>query len=348
MSGIGRPRTSQLLEVPEDIEEFTSWAEQQGWGDGLLLLPPTQERVSALVEAAGLDPHVEIGEIPPRQGLATIETLSVNAVMADCAPEALAILIAAVQALLEPELNLQGMQCTTNPVGPIVIVNGDVARRARLSSGGNALSGGNRGNLTLGRALELVLRNIGGAIPPIDQSVLGSPVKRGLVLAEAEADSPWAPLAERRGVPGDAVTVMNVESLVNVPAVYREADAILQMMAHAMCTGLNLHYSTGVLMACFNPEHAKILADAGFTLDAIREELFQRARVPISAYPGGRNGSQSEWVEEAGMVLMTDAVEKVQVMVAGFPWPAHSLCINGWAISGIATKAVGGVVEAVG
>jgi hypothetical protein len=326
--------------VPEEIDDFTAWAEQEGWGDGLLLVPPTQEKVAAYIEAAGLDPHVEIGELPPRNGLATVETLAVNAVMADAAPEALPILIAAVRALLEPDMNLQGMQCTTNPVGPMMIVNGAVADRASLSSAGNALAGGNRGNLTLGRALQLVLRNIGGSVPPIDQSVIGSPLKRGLVLAENEAESPWDPLGARRGVAGDAVTVLNVESLINVPAPYREPDAIIHMMAHAMCTGLNLHYSTGVLMACFNPEHAQILADAGMSADDVREELFQRARVPVSAYPRGMNASQSEWVEENGMVLMTDTVGKVQVMVAGFPWPAHSLCISGWAISGIETRAV--------
>jgi hypothetical protein len=334
---------SQLLRAPADGEEFTAWAQRQGWADGLPLVPPTPERVAAMVRASGRAPEEEIGVIPPRNGLATVEVLAANAVLAGCRPEHLPVLVAAVAALLDPDLNLQGLQCTTNPAGPLVVVNGPVRHRLGIACAGNALAGGHPANLTIGRALQLVLRNVGGAVPPIDQSVLGSPVKRGLVLGENEEESPWPPLHRRRGLPEDsAVTVLQVESMVNVPAPYRDAGAILQMMALAMCNGLNLHYSSGVLMACFNPVHARILADAGYCADRVRAELFQRARVPVSAYPPEGNASQAEWVREGDQVLMTDDVSKVEVMVAGAGWPAHSMCFNGWAISAVASRPVTG------
>lgn len=307
------------------------------------MIPPTPERVGAMVEAGGHPPDAEIGAIPPRDGLATVEVLATNAVLAGCRPGDLPVLIAAVEALLDPQLNLPGLQCTTNPAAPLVIVNGPVRTELGIAAGGDALAGGHRANLAIGRALQLVLRNVGGAVPPVDQSVLGSPAKRGLVLGEHEEQSPWPPLHRRRGLPdGSAVTVLAVESLVNVPAPYPDPDAILQLMAMAMGNGLNLHYSSGVLLACFNPRHAAILAEAGYPPDRVRAELFRRARVPVSAYPGGRNASQAEWTRDGDEVLMTDDVAKVEVMVAGASWPAHSMCVNGWAISGMASRPVAG------
>lgn len=333
---------SQIRTAPGDVPAFTEWAADQGWGDGLPMIPPTAERVAAMLDGVD-DPLRERGEIPPRGGIVTPEAVAANAVMAGCRPGVVPLLLAAVDALLDPALNLQGLQSTTNPAGPMVIVNGPVRRRLGIAAGGNALAGGNPANLTIGRALQLVLRNIGGAVPPIDQSVLGSPTKRGLVLGENEEESPFEPLHRRRGLRGgSAVTVLHVESLVNVPAPYREPDAIVRMMAHAMCNGLNLHYSGGILLACFNPTHAKVLLDAGYTIDSIREELFRLARVPVADYPAVGNAPQAEWVRQGDEVLMTDNVAKVEIMVAGSPWPAHSMCFNGWAISGIATRPIDG------
>jgi len=333
--------TSRMRRAPADVPAFTAWAEVEGWGDGLPLIPPTDERVAQMLAGVDGDPRRELGEIPPRGGIVTPEAIAVNAVLAGCRPGVLPLLVAAVDALLDPALNLQGLQSTTNPAGPMVVVNGPVRHRVGIAAAGNALAGGNPGNLTGGRTLQLVLRNSGGAVAPLDQSVLGSPTKRGLVLGENEEDSPWAPLHFRRGVPsGSAVTAFHVESLINVPAPYRDADAIIRMMAHAMCNGLNLHYSSGILLACFNPCHARTLADAGYTVDAIRHELFRLARVPLSNYPAEGNASQAEWVLEGDKVLMTDDVSKVEVLVAGAAWPAHSMCFNGWAISGLATRTV--------
>ena len=334
--------TSTLVEAPADVIEFTAWADERGWGDGLPAIPPTQERVEKMLEGTTRDRHDLVGEVPPRAGQASVEVIATNAVMAGCQPEHLPVIIAAVEALLEPELNLQGLQPTTNPAGPMLVINGPVRDRLGIASGVNALSGGNPANLRIGRAVQFVLRNVGGAVVPTDQSVIGSPWKRGIVLAEAEAASPWSPLHVRLefAPEDDVVTVFNLESMINVPAPYRDPDAILQMMAMAMCNGLNLHYSGGILMACFNPHHAGRLAAAGLTADDVRAELFRRARVPVSFYPTEGNASQAEWVREGNEVLMTNDVSRVQVMVAGSDWPAHSMCFNGWAISGLASRVI--------
>ena len=172
-----------------------------GWTDGLPTVAPTPERVAAML--AGRDPHRSLGAVPPGMGEATLERVAACAVLAGCRPEHFAVVAAAAEAMLRPEFNLHGQAVTTQPAGQIAVVNGPVRLAAGLNSGMGALGPGPRGNLTIGRALRLLVALTGEGMPGrLDRSTLGQPGKLGVCLAEDEARSPWPPLHVERGLPG--------------------------------------------------------------------------------------------------------------------------------------------------
>ena len=333
---------SDRLQAPSDARAFYEWAIEQGWSDGLPLIPPSEALVSEMVRGSGRPADFVVAEIEPRRGVATIEKIAVNAAMAGCLPAYMPVLVAAIEALVDPALNLIGIQCTTNPGGPMVIVNGPIRKTLEIACGADALGPNHRANQTVGRALRLVLRNVGGGIPPVDQSVLGSPWKMGLVLGENEEQSPWEPLHVSRGFrPEDStVTVLNVESVINIPAAYPTGNAVLWMLARAMRQGLNVHFSDGILVVALTPGHARLLAQAGYTRPALQRALFEQAKVPVGELPPEGNMPGGDWLVEDGKVLVTRDAEHIQVLVAGSDWGAHSLYFAGWGISGAATRHV--------
>src|SRR3954471_8350953 len=157
--------TAKEISAPEDSGEFFTFAYAQGITDGLPVIPPTKERVEEMAAASGANLQHAIAEIPPRGGVATIEKLAINAVMAGCLPEYFPVIVAAVEAMMQPQFNLIGIQTTTNPVGPVLIVNGPIRKAIDLNCGAGAFGPGRRANATIGRAIRLILLNIGGAIP---------------------------------------------------------------------------------------------------------------------------------------------------------------------------------------
>ena len=182
----------------------------RGWSDGLPLVPPTEERVLRMLDGTARDPQEVVGLIPPALAAATVEKIAINAVMAGCKPEYLPVVLAAVEAVLDESFAMHGVLATTQFVGPVVVVNGPIRRQIGMNAKGNALGQGNRANSSIGRALQLVIRNIGEGRPQeVDRATLGTPGKLGFCFAEDEEASSWEPLAVERGVkPGvSAVTV---------------------------------------------------------------------------------------------------------------------------------------------
>jgi hypothetical protein len=333
---------SAQLHAPTELDDFNGWALERGWGDGLPLVPPTEGRVTEMVAGAGRPAEELIAIVEPRRGMATVEKIAINAVMAGCRRDYMPVLVAAVEALVDPAVNHEGIQSTTNPGGPMLIVNGPVRDRIGLAYGPDALGPGNRANQTIGRALRLVMRNVGGGVPPADQSIQGSPWKLGMVVAEHEDASPWAPLHVDRGFGAEesVVTVVNSESVINVPAAYPEADDVLSELARALGQGLNVHTSRGVLPLGLNVGHARLLADAGYSKAEVRYELFERAKVPLSALPASGNMPMSVWTLDGNRVLVTRSPEDVLLFVFGGDTPYHSLCFGGWGVGGAASRAV--------
>lgn len=330
----------RVHEAPAEPGAFFDWATERGWSDGLPLIPPTGERVDAML--AGYSGALrDLGVVAPRGGVLSVDLLAANAVMAGCKPRHLPVLIAAAQAMLDQRLNLAGLLCTTNPAGPLVIVNGPARDESNIGYGPNAMGSADYANSVIARALCLALKNVGGG-GDVTHAVLGGPLKRGLVIGENEAESPWEPLSTRLGfeVGQSVVTVINVESVINVPAPYSTADGVLSMLTMTMQTGLNLHYSAGVPTVCLTPSHAQILAAAGFTAETLSEELFVRTRVPLSAFPAEGNSQAAEWITDGEFVQITSSPSKILVLVAGRNYPAHSTYFNGWATSDMASQLV--------
>ena len=199
-----RSRRIELGDSEDDVEAVF----ERGWSDGLPVVPPTPERVARMLTGTARDADEVVAVVPPDLVECTVEKVAINAVMAGCRPEYLPVVLAAVEAACTDEFNMHGLLATTWFSGPVVIVNGPIARAIGMNSGVNALGQGNRANATIGRALQLVIRNVGGGRPGgVDRATLGNPGKYTFCFAEDEAGSPWEPLHVERGLAPDASAV---------------------------------------------------------------------------------------------------------------------------------------------
>jgi hypothetical protein len=328
MSRLRAPRH----DVPDDPEAIFEYALAQGWSDGLPLIPPTLERVERMLTLTSREPQEVVARLNPRHGEATVERVAVNAVMAGCAPEHLAVVLAAVEAVADPAFNLHGIQATTNPVGPLIIVNGPVRQVAGINCGRNALGPGCRANATIGRALRLCLLNIGGGAPgDVDKAILGMPGKYTFCLGENEEASPWEPLHVTRGLAaGDsAVTVVGAQGTNNLLILSGNAEDALTLVADAMMTmgNNNVISGNGNPVVFFSPGHARLLVQQGFpTRRSVQEFLFEHARIPVERFPAreivpSKPMSIRAFVD--GKVCAVRSPEDLLVVVAGGPEPYH-------------------------
>ncbi len=265
----------------------------RAWCDGLPIIPPTKERVAAML--GGRDGARVLGVMPPLWRQATLEKLAVNAVMAGCEPAAFPIIVAAVEAMLDPTFNLYGVQATTHPVAPLLVVNGPYGRQVGLHAGSGCFGPGFRANATIGRAIRLILLNVGGAWPGrYDMATQGSPAKFAYCIAENEAASPWGPLCD-----GDVVTVYGGEGPHNVnDHVSTTAAGILANVADtAVSLGSNVgwYFSQAQLMVVLGPEHARTIAGDGLDRTDVQRFVYENARQPLSLMRlGGMYGMQ-DW-----------------------------------------------------
>ena len=205
---------AMLVEAPDDLDELIEFFHARRWSDGLPVVPPTRERVERMLSGTSRKPDEVVANVAPGFGAATVERIAINAVMAGCRVDHLPVLIAATQAMSAKEFNLQGIQATTNPVAVWLVINGPIAEQLGVNGGMNCLGQGTVANATLGRALRLILQNIGGALPgEMDRATQGMPGKFSFCCAENEAQSPWEPLHAERGFRLDqnTVTVIGAE-----------------------------------------------------------------------------------------------------------------------------------------
>lgn len=260
--------------------------QERGWTDGLPIVPPTEDEVRESLRWTDRDPRDVVAVLPPRQGEATVERIAVNAVMAGCRPEYLPIVITAIEAMADPAFNLDSIQATTHPVAPLLIVSGPIAREIGLNAGDNAFGQGFRANLTIGRAVRLVLMNVGGGLPGTgDRSTQGSPAKIAYCVAENEEANPWEPLHVELGFARDisTVTVVGCEGPHNIQDhVSHSGLGVLRIIAGAMGqAGSNNILSKGWALLSLGPEHAATIAGDGFSKRQVKEFLFEHARFPL-------------------------------------------------------------------
>jgi hypothetical protein len=277
--------TLPLVETHDSFDRINEYFYDRGWTDGLPIVPPTEERVLAML--AGMpwhDAEEVISIVPPRMGAASMRQIAVNAVMAGCKPEYLPVVVAALQAVSEPEYGLSHRQTTTHAGAPLIIVNGPIVARLRINCGRGLFGPGWRANATIGRALRLVLVNIGGAGPGVDASQTGHPGKYTYCIAEYEAANPWEPLHVERGyaLEQSVVTVVNTEAPHSITEnIQTDPAEIILTFASCMATlGVNNLYSQGNPVLVMGIEHAQHIASAGWSKQDVQQALFEQARQP--------------------------------------------------------------------
>ncbi len=278
---------SNKIHLENSEEVINGFFIEHGWSDGLPVVPPTERRTLRMLSRLGpSDPQKVVAILPPRMGAATLEKIAINAVMAGCLPDYLPVIIAALKAMSEERFGLRGVQSTTHPCSPLIVVNGPIVRQIGLNSKGNAFGPGVRANATIGRALRLILMNVGGAIPgETDKSTQGQPARYTYCVAENEEQNPWEPFHVERGFKAEdsTVTVFAAEGPHNI----NEHNSVtgrglLMSIAATMAQpgSNNALFFTGepVVMLC--PEHAATIARDGFSKEQVKEFLFENARFP--------------------------------------------------------------------
>jgi hypothetical protein len=280
------PGPCARVEVADDLEAIQQLFRSRRWDDGLPVIPPTIERVKRMLTGTSLAPGHMVASVAPGFGLASVEAIAVNAVAAGCAPEHLPLVIAAVEAACAEQFNLQAIAATTNSVAVWVVVNGPIARTLHMNAGINCLGQGNYANAAIGRAVHLVLQNIGGALPgEMDRATHGQPGKFSFCCAENEADSPWQALHVERGFARDAstVTVVGAEGTMNMNSHAKDANQLLQAFADTMQHPPSNEYTHGgEPWLILSPEHAAILHGAGLGKADVKRELWSRSKLEAS------------------------------------------------------------------
>lgn len=320
--------------------EETDFFEREELTDGLPIVVPTRARVDAALAYVDRHPGDVIAKIPPSWAQATVESIAVNAVMAGCLPSYLPVVIAAIAAISDPAFNLSVVQTSTHPVAPLLIVNGPLAKEIGMNGGAGALGPGYRANATIGRAIRLILMNIGGARPgELDKATLGHPGKYTYCLAENEAQSPWEPLHVELGFqPEDScVTAVPAEAPHNINDHFGStARGVLTMVAGTMAEiGANdWYYDECRPLLILSPEHAATIARDGFSKADVKRFLFEHARLPLSRWsPENIVGRfRDHWPEryasapeETVLPLLRDPSHLI-VIVAGGPGK-HSMYV---------------------
>ena len=269
-----RSRRVELAELEDEAEALFD----RGWTDGLPVVAPTEARVLRMLSGTSRAPDEIVAVVPPDLVECTVEKVAVNAVMAGCRPEYLPVVLTAVEAACTETFNIHGLLATTYFSGPVVVVNGPIARSIGMNSGVNVLGQGNRANATIGRALQLVIRNVGGGRPGgVDRATLGNPGKYTFCFAEDEEGSPWEPLSVERGLAADAsaVTLFAGEGPRGiVDQASRTPDSLARSFAGALRTvahpKLPMAFDALVVVA---PEHARVFREGGWSKSRLREEL---------------------------------------------------------------------------
>jgi len=287
---------AQLLQAPgaaiesdDDFDAVNQLFREKGWSDGLPLIPPTQARVEQMLAYCDRPWNEPIGRMAPRYGEATPLRLAANAVMAGCRPEYFPLILLAIEALCDERFNLYGIQATTHPCAPLMIVNGPIVKELGINSGHNAFGPGVQANATIGRAIRLALVNIGGAIPGLgDMATFGGPQKYSYCVAENEDASPWEPLHVERGFPREAstVTVVGAEAPHNInDHESHTAEGICTTIAGQLATtGNNDVYYDAEPLIVFGPEHARTVANEGWSKADVRRFIHLQAQIPLGRF----------------------------------------------------------------
>ncbi|HET9690375.1 MAG TPA: thioredoxin family protein [Acidimicrobiales bacterium] len=308
----------------------------RGWSDGLPVVPPTPARVLRMLEGTSRSPGDVVAVVPPDLVECTVEKVAVNAVMAGCTPACLPVVLAAVAGACTDDFNAHGLLATTYASGPVLVVGGPVTVRAQMNSGGNVLGQGNRANSTIGRALQLVIRNVGGGRPGgVDRAAHGNPGKVGFSFAEDGA-TPWGWLHEERGLPAGSsgVTLFPGEGpRTVVDQLSRDPESLARSFAAALRSVAHPKLVLGFdALVVVGPEHGRVFDEAGWSRAAVTARLHELLQIPGAELVRGAGGI-SEGVPERlrDATLPKFRAGGLLLVRAGGGAGLFSAIIGGWA-----------------
>ncbi|MEM8924420.1 MAG: thioredoxin family protein [Actinomycetota bacterium] len=329
-----RSRRVELASLEDEMEAMFD----RGWSDGLPVVPPTEARVVRMLEGTTRGSDEIVATVPPALVEVTVEQVAINAVMAGCTPQYLPVVLAAVEAACTDRFNMHGLLCTLWFSGPVVIVNGPIRQRIGMNAGKNALGQGNRANSTIGRALQLVVRNLGGGRPGvggIDRSALGTPSKVGWCFAEDEEHLPdgWPPLSVERGFePGrDTVTLFAGHGPIGaIDQTSRTPESLTRSLA-AQLLAVGHPKLPNEAMLVLTPEHQRVLADAGWSKERFRAELDPLLMLDGDEAVEGAGGIETGLPPEfAGRSIPKFRPGSLMIVRAGGDAGAFSAILGGW------------------
>lgn len=295
--------TSIALDETDDLIEACY---QQGWTDGLPVVPPTPERVERMLSGTNRNPDELIAPVPPKWGRATVEKIAINAVMAGCTPAYLPVVLTAVEAMTAEQFNLHGVQVTTSHVSPMLVVNGHIRKQLDINDSFNLFGQGWRANATIGRAVRLVCTNIGGALPgELDRAAFGHAGKYTCCIAEREEESPWQPLHVERGFQADDSTV-TVFAAAAPQSVNDHGNNTAPGILDTICANLTAPgNSSGETILVIGVEHAKTMSGDGFSKADVQHYIAEKTQQRYRT-------------------------EDLMLMVAGGPAGRWTIVVPGW------------------
>ena len=313
-----------------------------GWTDGRPVVPPTRERVEWMLGVWASRRDEVIAVVAPGQGRATVEKIAANAVMAGCLPEHLSVVIEAVRALAEPRFELEICVTTVHSISPLLLVSGPIAEQLELNGGANALGQGNRANATIGRAVMLVVQNIGLARPGgLDATTIGHPGKFGFCFTESP-ESPWPQIHVDRGfAAGDStVTAYGADAPFCITDFGRPTpEELLESIAHSLTVpgSYNFFFREEIWLV-MSPEHAHAVARHGWSKDDVKQFIFEHARLDAgtlkrrSLYGFADTVIEPDWyegAEDGDLIPICRRPDQVVVVCAGGPYGGYSAGILG-------------------
>lgn len=334
---------SRVIEA-EDFDEINNLFYDKGWTDGLPVVPPTEERVKKMLDFVGRDPDEIIGDVPNGYGVATIEKIAINAVMAGCLPSYMPVVVAAVEAICEPIFNLDGIQGTTNPTTAGIIINGPIRKELDINSGRNCLGQGWRANATLGRTVRLIMINIGHGRPGIsDQAIHGWPGKYSLCFAEDEEGSAWDPFHVDQGFKREdsTVTAASIHSTVNIGCSnLLDIQGMLAWIAGALGYSghTNMTSGRGRPVLALTSGHSHMAAEAGMSKTDVCRFIYERTGFPASSMPPMVRTGRMPIFD--GIVKPAQRAEDIMIIVTGGPDTYHAVFMPTFAAAPPVTKLI--------
>jgi len=336
MSGAGMD-CAATVEAPDDLDAINRLYRERRWSDGLPVVPPTAARVDRMLAQTRRGRYELVARVAPGFGAATVERIAINAVLAGCDPEYLPVLIAATEAVADPAFNLQGIQATTNPVAVWLVLNGPLAQRLQVNATYNCIGQGSWANATLGRAMRLILQNIGGALPgEMDRATHGQPGKFTFCCAENEVEHPWQPLHVERGYAAtdSTVTVVGAEGTMNMNTHEKSAAELARVFAATMVhPPSNEYVHGGEPWIILGSEHAEVFQRSGMDKAAVKRVLWEQSKMAVRQLSvkeierarASRTAELGELTDDT-LLPISPRPEDIQLIVAGGPG-THSVFV---------------------